>query len=481
MTSLITRLTGACLAPLFLATACQAQDAGADSADTRPPNVVLIIGDDHGYDYFGFNGDENVVTPNMDLIATQGSVFGLAHTTSNYCRPSLQTFITGLYPVQYEQRVQDLQEARLATDADFQAAGAQEQHWRRMELNAGLMSEFETLPRMLSDLGYASFQGGKWWEQSYETAGFTHGMTESWTWDRMADPGWFFEFMGGEGIELGRTTMDPVLDFISEHADQPFFVWYGPSLPHTPLDPPFQHRKYYETGEFSESASLYYGNITWFDHGVGTILDRLEAEGVLDNTLIVYVNDNGWEQGPQDEYAGDRDLFSNGGTRGKLSYFDNAFRTPIIFHWPEQITAQRDDEELISAIDIVPTILDYVGLEASSDLPGLSLRPLMNGEAFDSREALVGRMDQHRADSTFTGDTVSGQTDLMGRDEEAYYVRTQRWHYVWVLTTGEEALYDQVADPDEQENVIEAHRDLVPGFREAIEAWRDTYVQQGAD
>ena len=221
------------LALALLAGACQAQDAGTAAP---PPNIVLIIGDDHGYDYFGFNGDENVITPNMDLIAAQGSVFGLAHTTSNYCRPSLQTFITGLYPVQYEQRVLDLQEARLATDADFQAAGAQEQQWRRMELNAGLMSEFETLPRMLSDLGYASFQGGKWWEQSYETAGFTHGMTTSWTWDRMADPGWFFEFMGGEGIELGRTTMDPVLDFISEHADQPFFVWYGPSLPHTPLD-----------------------------------------------------------------------------------------------------------------------------------------------------------------------------------------------------------------------------------------------------
>lgn len=464
------------LTPMLLASACS--EPAADARQAEPPNIVLIIGDDHGYDYFGFNGNEDVVTPNLDLLAAQGSVFGLAHTTSNYCRPSLQTFITGLYPVQYEQRSLALQAEILANDADYQAASEQEQRWRSAAVNAGLMSEFDTLPRMLSSLGYASFQGGKWWEQSYATAGFTHGMTESWDWDAMAQPGWFFEFMGGDGLDLGRTTMDPVLDFISENQDQPLFIWYGPSLPHTPLDPPFQHRKYYETGEYSESASLYYGNITWFDHGVGTLLDALEAAGELENTLIVYVNDNGWEQGPHDEYTGDRDLFSNGGTRGKLSYFDNAFRTPIIFHWPGHIPNARNDEELISAIDIVPTILDYVGLEGPDDLPGISLRALMEHGQPTGREFLVGRMDQHRADSSFIGETVSGDTDLMGRNEEAYYARSYRWHYVWVESTGEEALFDLINDPDERNNVLAENMELVPQFRTAIEDWRATFVER---
>jgi uncharacterized sulfatase len=449
------------------------EPAGAE----RPPNIVLIIGDDHGYPYFGFNGDENVVTPHMDALAESGVVFSLAHATSNYCRPSLQTFITGLHPVQYDQRLAELEAERLAQDAAYQSAEPREQAARRQALNTSLMSEFETLPRLLGERGYVSFQGGKWWEQSYETGGFTHGMSEGWSWEEMADEGWFFRFMGGQGMGLGRTTMAPVTDFIEEHADQPFMIWYGPSLPHTPLNPPEEHFAHYAEADLSESAKLYYGNITWFDAGVGTLMAALEEAGVMDDTLIVYVNDNGWEQGPQDEYVGDRDLISNGGTRGKLSYFDNAFRTPIIFSWRGRIAPARDDEELISAIDIVPTVLDYVGLDASGDLPGLSLRPLMEeAEGFPSREVLVGRMTQHRADIDFLGEPLTGVTDLMGRNEEAFYVRDDRWHYVEILTTGEQALYDMIADPEARTNVVDGHRDLVPGFQAEIAAWRADFM-----
>ena len=69
-----------------------------------PPNVVLIIADDLGWPYLGFLGDENVITPNMDILGRGGSVFEVGHATSNFCRPTLQSLITGLYPVQYEQR-----------------------------------------------------------------------------------------------------------------------------------------------------------------------------------------------------------------------------------------------------------------------------------------------------------------------------------------------------------------------------------------
>lgn len=75
--------------------------AAAVAAADRPPNIVLLIGDDHGYPYFGFMGDRNVVTPNMDALAGGGFTFGTAHVTASYCRPSLRSIITGLHPVRY--------------------------------------------------------------------------------------------------------------------------------------------------------------------------------------------------------------------------------------------------------------------------------------------------------------------------------------------------------------------------------------------
>ena len=88
------------------------------SAD-RPPNIVLLIGDDHGYPYYGFMGDDNVVTPSMDALAAGGVTFSHGHVTASYCRPSLRTLITGLHPVQYVQRKAEILDRRRRDDPDY--------------------------------------------------------------------------------------------------------------------------------------------------------------------------------------------------------------------------------------------------------------------------------------------------------------------------------------------------------------------------
>lgn len=452
-------------------------EAAISSPGERPPNIVLIIGDDHGWPYYGFLGDENVVTPHLDALAERSVVFELAHSSSNYCRPTLQSLVTGLYPSQYMPRMEALAAPILAEDEAFQAAQGRERHARRTIAESSRIEEFQTLPRVLAEHGYASFQGGKWWEQSYAHGGFTHGMSEGFAWSDMMTDGGFFEFMGGRGIELGRTTMDPVLDFISDHADQPFFVWYGPALPHTPLNPPAEHRAHYEVDGFSESARDYYGNITWFDHGIGQVIAQLDAEGVLDNTIIAYVNDNGWEQPADEEYLGDHDLYSNGGRRGKSSLFDTAFRTPILFSWPGEIDPARDTETLVNAVDIVPTLLDLVDIEGPDGLPGYSLEPIFEGQAYDGRDYLIGRTDSLRGDSDPMGNPVGVSEDLMGRDIVAYYLRSHRWHFVWIPADETLILYDLLNDPDATTNVAEQNGELIAHFREEIDTWRAQYVE----
>ncbi|MCR9269379.1 MAG: sulfatase-like hydrolase/transferase [Hyphomonadaceae bacterium] len=445
-----------------------------------PPNVVLIIADDLGWPYLGFLGDDNVITPNMDIIGNGGALFEVGHSTSNHCRPTLQSLITGLYPVQYERRANQIAEATLqSTPLPAGVDTDREKNILKRQYETAAIEQFETLPRLLAEVGYVSHQSGKWWEQSYAHGGFTHGMTETWDWQDAADLGdrWFFTFMGGRGNEIGRTTMAPVESFIQERAEQPFFLWYGPALPHTPLNAPDRFWKYYENrDDLSESAKLYYANIAWFDWGVGQVLDTLREERLLDNTLIVYVNDNGWEQAGDVEYADNHITLANGGPRGKGSFFETGFRTPIIFYWQGEITAMRDTETLASAIDILPTILDYVGLDAPEGLPGYSLKPKISGGALDQpRDYFVGRMTQHRAGTDFRGHPNNATNDHMGSALGGYYRRDLDWHFVWLPDRNETALYDLQNDPGQLIDMSAAHPDKVEAFKSDIDAWRATY------
>ena len=448
-----------------------------------PPNVVLIIADDLGWPYLGFLGDENVITPNMDIIGNGGALFELGHATSNHCRPTLQSLITGLYPVQYETEANAIAETKMQSmplpdgvDTEF------ERTILRRQYETEAIEQFRTLPRLLAEAGYVSHQSGKWWEQSYAHGGFTHGMTETWDWSDAADLGdrWFFTFMGGRGNEIGRNTMEPVETFIRDHADQPFFLWYGPALPHTPLNAPDRFFKYYEDrDDLSESAKLYYANIAWFDWGVGEVLDTLREERVLDNTLIVYVNDNGWEQAGDVEYSNNHITLANGGPRGKGSFFETGFRTPIIFYWQGKITAMRDTETLASAIDIMPTILDYVGVSVPEELPGYSLKPKISGDTLDSaRDYFVGRMTQHRAGTDFRGNPNALTDDHMGSSLSGYYRRDRDWHFVWLPQSDETALYDLTNDPGQLIDASAAHPDAVTAFKADINAWRAQYEPQ---
>lgn len=450
-----------------------------------PPNIVLIIADDLGWPYLGFLGDENVLTPNMDILGRNGFVFETGHSSANHCRPTLQSLITGLYPQQYEAKAAAIADARMtSTPLPPGVDTARKREILHRQYETAAIEEFDTLPRLLATRGYASHQSGKWWEQSYAHGGFTHGMTGTWTWEDAADLGdrWFFTFMGGQGMEIGRTTMAPVTDFIETHAEEPFFLWYGPALPHVPLNPPYEFYKYFaDRTDLSESAKLYYANIAWFDWGVGQLLDSLEANGVLDNTLIVYINDNGWEQAPDTEYADEDINFANGGPRGKGSFFDTAFRTPIIFYWADEISSGRDTRHLVNAIDVMPTLLDYAGIAPPNGLPGYSLRPLIEGDALAApRQAMFGRMTRHRAGTDFRGKPIDTGDDHMGGDLAGFYRRDERWHFVWLPETNEMALYDLSTDPGQTQDVAAQNGDLTQQFIDEIRTW-NAGVSDGVD
>lgn len=291
----------------------------------KRPNVVLIISDDQGYTDYGFMGHETVQTPRIDKLASESVVFTRGYVTSALCCPSLATMLTGLYPHQHR-----------ITGNDPAQDKKQREPWNKA------FERCARMPALLAEAGYASHQSGKFWMGHYARAGFTDGMTVKGR-------------HGEAGLEIGRKTMKPVFDFIdqSKAADKPFFVWYAPFLPHSPHNPP---KRFLHGNAKPDATAKYYAMCEWFDETCGQLLDHIDEQGLAQDTVIVYICDNGW---PRD---------------AKGSPYELGIRTPIMIRWPDTVAPKMDRENLASNIDIVPTILSACGVKPPARMPGLNSR-----------------------------------------------------------------------------------------------------------
>lgn len=389
------------------------------------PNIVLIIGDDLGWPDYGFMGSETAYTPNLDQLAEEGVVFPYAFNTSSTCRPSLLTLATGLQLVQVR--------ATVGRRGDVPA------------LSRNVIRAFHTLPGLLAAHGYAAFQGGKWWEGSYSAGGFTDGMT------RGADAA--IPSGGEESLKLGRETMQPLWDFLEEHKQQPFFVWFAPMLPHTPFDAPEEFMAHYTDA----GASAYYlANVTRFDARVGELLARLEELGLRERTLVVYLSDNGWDAhsgGPPHVVLGD-------GARGKASVYELGFRTPLIFSMPGRL-APRSEAEIVSTVDLFPTLLGFAGVETPKDRPGRSLLPVLAGEIQPPRRLAFGGGFRWRSEDP----------ELPFVEEPAWFARSKQWRLILYPRRNERELYRIDEDPFETTDLAEEHPLVAAALERKLRAW----------
>ncbi|MBT8228978.1 MAG: sulfatase-like hydrolase/transferase, partial [Bacteroidia bacterium] len=400
-----------------------------------------------------------VFTPNMDALAASSALFTNAYVPQNHCRPSLQTLMTATLPTTYNKQVDSIMRAKMSL-VRFDSEESAEK-WKK-EFQHHAMQYFETLPRKLAKLGYKSFQGGKWWEFNYQNGGFSHGMTTGWTEeDRKKGGKWFKQFMGGTGLQLARATMEPVYEFIDNNKENPFFIWYAPELPHYPFDAPGKYYDLYVDKDMTESAKRYYANCSWFDDGVGALMNYLKDEDLFSNTLFVYVNDNGWEQNPDQEFRHDSLRWHNGGDKGKLSVFDQSFRTPILFSWEGNINPGRFDNALVHSADIPATIMDILNLDQNNNYGRSLLEMIESGKEMSHRDLIVGYVDK-----------IRWEGDMMGKDVEAYWLREGNWFFSWNMTFSEKKLFDTRKDPRNELELSAKYPDLVDRFTDEIISWK---------
>ena len=317
---------------LFAAAVCLGVLWSASELAAGQPNILLIISDDQSWTDFGFMGHKVIKTPHLDQLAAESIVFPRGYVPTSLCRPSLASMVSGLYPHQHKITGND---PPRGTDRREML-----RHIRRIP----------SLPRLLAKKGYRSHQSGKWWEGHYELGGFTHGMTTTGR-------------HGGPGLTIGRKGLKPIFDFIDASAEKPFFIWYAPFLPHTPHNPPARLLSKYKAEGKSIHVARYQAMCEWFDETCGELLGYLDKKKLRDNTLVVFVTDNGWIQKVQSRGSD---------VRSKRSPYDGGIRTPIMLRWPGKLKPARH-ETLVSSIDLAPTILAAAGLEAAPGMQGLNL------------------------------------------------------------------------------------------------------------
>lgn len=423
---------------------------GTTLADDRQPNIVLIISDDQAWNDYGFMGHEQIKTPHLDQLARQSAVFPRGYVPTALCRPSLATLLTGHYASTH---------GITGNDPSPKYAERNSQLYKdRCGQLISYLDQYQTVPKLLGETGYLSHQSGKLWEGSFKNSGFTHGMTRG-----FPEPGGRH---GDDGLKIGRNGIEPIKEFVDMATEKkkPFFLWYAPFLPHTPHNPPKRLFDKYNQDGTPTTVARYYAMCDWFDETCGELLGVIDEKGISKNTLVVYVTDNGWIQSPTTRgYA----------PRSKQTPNEGGIRTPIMYRWPGKIKA-GERAEVVSSLDIVPTMLAAAGVKIPSGLPGLNILPeLENGNSID-RPRIFGESFAHdiadiekpEASLLFRW-CIEGNWKLL----LTYDGEVNRYKSTHPRTEQRPQLFHLNDDPWESKNLAKDNPEVVRKLSQAITDW----------
>lgn len=416
--------------------------ASEETPQTRP-NIVVILADDLGYADVGFQGARDFDTPNIDRLAAEGMTFSQAYVSHPYCSPSRAGLLTGRYQAHFGH---EYNPPDLADDQGGLVTGT--------DLNEVFLSQ------AMKDAGYATVAIGKWHlGSSSRFLPHNRGFDE------------FYGFGGGgrsywpdSGVSLGKRMRsgddivaeetlsymtdeltDYAIDYVRRSGQQPFFMYLAYNAPHAPDHATAEDlaaTEHIMYGQRSVYAAMVYG----MDRNIGRLIAELEKQGLRNNTLIVFLSDNG----------GRNSVADNSPLRGhKGLLYEGGLRTPFIVSMPGRIEAGRVSDAPVIALDIFPTALEAAGASVPANVDGRSLWPLLFG-ASDAplHEALFWRV-------------IDGQ---------GYAVRDGEWKLVKPAATDQLRLYNLALDPQETQDVAARYADRVAALQAKWDRWNEAGI-----
>jgi arylsulfatase A len=351
---------------------CASAVASAVSAAERKPNVVLIMADDFGYEAVGANGGESYRTPSLDNLASGGMRFEHCHVQP-LCTPTRVQLMTGIYNVR--------------NYVDFQL----------------MDPKVTTFGHLMKKAGYVTAIAGKWQLGTDPNGPKDLGFDESVLWQltrrppRYANPG--LEINGKEkdydNGEYGpKLINDFALDFVTRHKDRPFFLYYPMILTHDPFQPTPDSKDWDpkakgETQSFSkEKVNLnikYFADMTaYMDKMVGRLVSKLDELGLRENTLVIFLGDNGTDVDVVSRFKG------TSYRGGKGTRTARGTHVPLIANWRGKIRAGQVNTDLVGSVDFLPTICEAAGVTVPPELKidGRSFLPQLLGKPGNPREWL---------------------------------------------------------------------------------------------
>ncbi|MEM1294478.1 MAG: sulfatase [Verrucomicrobiota bacterium] len=443
------------LLPPFLALLAAGITYSAIASETkgnRPPNFVIIFTDDQGYGDLSCYGGDHVSTPRIDQMAAEGARLTSFYVAAPVCTPSRAALMTGCYPKRID----------MAKGSNFGVLLAGDPK--------GLHPDEITIAEVLQSAGYKTGMFGKWHlgdqpeflptRQGFDEffgIPFSHDIhpfhpSKRWDFPPLAllDQEEVIE-MDPDADYLTKRFTERAVDFIKRNSDDPFFVYLPHPIPHKPLhvSPSFMEgvdpaiiEVLGEEGnriDYKTRDKLFRQAIAEIDWSVGRILDTLKEVGVDDNTLVIFFSDNGPAIG------------TAGPLRGKKgSTFEGGMREPTVIRWPGKIPSGQDNDELMTAMDLLPTFAKLAGAEVPDDrtIDGRDVWPVLAGEATSPHETFFYH----------GGETLKA-------------VRSGKWKLFW--NKGKPAqLYNLETDIGEKTNLLKSEPEIVQqltGFLKAFE------------
>lgn len=421
----------------------------------KKPNFLVIIADDLAYRAIGYN-NEHVKTPNLDRLAHIGMIFSRAYISTPVCAASRASLMTGLYP---------------------QTNGTVALDRPSFIKNIVLDKRHPTLPQLLVKAGYTTGFCGKSHLGPPADYGFMNG-EETFDYD---DQGTF------------EDASEIVEKIAQKDTNQPFFLWVAARQPHIPLHPTEEWLNMYNVEDISldinfreeplpesffnqglsgkndyrdsdytdnyknlpagpprppeimkEFIRAYYATVSHLDFQVGQLLEKMESKGLMENTMIIFLSDNGY-------------FLGNHGLGNKLTMHEESVRIPFFISWDNLKEKSTSTDALISSIDIFPTILEMAGIDIPEYIQGISLYPLISGSGNSIRDYVVSES--------------VGVRGYLGEGHRM--VVSDKWKYM-LSDTGDEALFNLKNDLFELDNQIKysENQTIVNQLKMNLQEWK---------
>ena len=431
--------------------------SAAGRRKTASPNIVLIYADDMGWGDVGYHGVKDISTPNIDALAAQGMHFSQGYVSGSVCGPSRCGLLTGVY------------QQRFGCDANPPEKGWPDKP--KFPL-AGLPLSQPILPELLKKAGYHSGIVGKWHLGIHESMrplkrgfdefyGFLNG-AHSYTKSARTftdQPGEWPIFENDDIVEFDGYLTDVFADkadgFIRRNKSKPFFLYHAPNAVHGPWEVPDAYLRRVEHIT-PENRRFYAAMVLALDDGVGRVMKTLETEGLDDNTIVIFISDNGPPHGQKPARTpGDR-MASSGPFRGwKGDCYEGGIRVPFIIRWPGVLKAGGRYDHPVTTLDIVPTLLERLGIGR----PDRGMPP----DGVDLVPYLTGRKKGRPHDV------------LYWRRGDDYAVRRGDWKLTWNdgRPTGPNRveLFDLANDPGEKRDLSQERPKLVGELQKLFDQW----------